>query len=77
MAHVDDTQGGGGRELGPIGRPPQPLKVVVKELVHSCAGVHVRVGQNRRSVTRRVAQHSILWMEGTEKNACVCEIYVH
>ena len=51
--------------LAQVGCPPEPLEVVVEELVHSGARVHVRVGENRRSVARRVAQHSVLWMVST------------
>lgn len=53
---VDDSEGGGGRELGPVGRAGQPVEVLAEEEVRgrSCVGegVHERHGRVVDGVAR-------------------------
>mmetsp|Transcript_5894 Transcript_5894/g.16829 ORF Transcript_5894/g.16829 Transcript_5894/m.16829 type:complete len:305 (+) Transcript_5894:1588-2502(+) len=54
MAGVDDSQPGGGRELGPVGGASQPLKILPQECVHGGALVHHRIGEDDGAVTHRM-----------------------
>merc|ERR1719318_879915 len=48
---INDPQGGGGRQLGPVGGPAQPVQVIPEELVVCCSTVHQTIGNNRGCVT--------------------------
>ena len=55
VTFVNDAEGRGGREFGPVGGSGKPLEIVAKESVRGRAGMHERIGHDSRSVTNRVA----------------------
>lgn len=54
-AAVDETKGGSGRELGPVGRAAKPVEVLAQEAVRGGAAVGKRVGEGDGRVVDRVA----------------------
>lgn len=47
---MNDAQTSSSAELGPVGRPAEPLQVLTQEGVDGCAGMHQGIGQNGGTV---------------------------
>lgn len=56
VALVEDTERGGSREFGPVGRPAEPVEVRSEERVRGCSSVHERVRKSDGRVVHRGAR---------------------